>query len=267
LPSRRKYRVAREADSKEKAVIAVLPYCGAAPLPGELLTRFNPDPVLIAALILAMTLQLWRVKALSFPRRAAAIAGWLAAAIALMSPLCALSVALFSARVAQHMMLILIAAPLIALGMPVQTRRAGWPLWISTLIFFLGLWFWHMPRPYGATFSSVAVYWCMHLSLFGGAIWLWRELLQESPANTAQAFVAGALTSVQMGLLGAVLSLADHSLFPWHLTTTWAWSLTPLEDQQLGGVIMWVPGIALFLWVAVRSLARLWSSFEGARAA
>jgi putative membrane protein len=248
-------------------MIAELPYCGAAPFPGELWTRFNPDPVLIAAFVILMSLQLWQVRALPRPRRAAVVAGWLAAAIALMSPLCALSVALFSARVGQHMILVLIAAPLIALGMPMQTRHAGWPLWVSTLIFFLALWFWHMPGPYGATFSSVAVYWCMHLSLFGGAIWLWRELLHHSPANTAAAFFAGAVTSMQMGLLGAVLSLADHALFRWHLTTTWAWGLAPLEDQQLGGVIMWVPGIALFLWVAVRSLARLWSSLEGTRAA
>lgn len=248
-------------------MIAELPYCGAPPLPDELLTRFNLDPVLVAAFVVAISWQLWRIRTLSRARRAAVVAGWLAAAIALMSPLCALSVALFSARVGQHMILILIAAPLIALGMPMQTRRAGWPLWVSTLIFFLALWFWHMPRPYGATFSSVAVYWCMHLSLFSGAIWLWRELLHHSPAYTAAAFIAGALTSMQMGLLGAVLSLADHALFHWHLTTTWAWGLTPLEDQQLGGVIMWVPGIALFLWVAVRSLARLWSSLEGVRAA
>jgi cytochrome c oxidase assembly factor CtaG len=50
-----------------------------------------------------------------------------------------------------------------------------------------------------------------------------------------------------MGLLGAVLCLAGHPLFSWHLLTTFAWNMTPLEDQELGGVIMWVPGIALFL--------------------
>jgi putative membrane protein len=41
--------------------------------------------------------------------------------------------------------------------------------------------------------------------------------------------------------------------------------MTPLEDQQLGGALMWVPGIALFLWVAVRSVSRVWASLEGAR--
>jgi putative membrane protein len=248
-------------------VITALPYCGAAPVPGELLTRFNPDPVLLAALILAMSLQLWQGAKLPRRRRLMTLLGWLVAAIAFMSPLCALSVALFSARVGQHMILVLIAAPLIALGMPTNAHRASWPLWLSALLFFLSLWFWHMPLPYQATFGSVGVYWSMHLCLFGSAIFLWSELLHHSRAQMAEAFIAVALTSMQMGLLGAILSLADHALFRWHLNTAWGWGLTPLEDQQLGGVIMWVPGIALFLWIAVRSVARLWASLDGVRAA
>jgi putative membrane protein len=246
---------------------AALPYCGATPLPGDLLTRFNLDPALIAALILAATLQWRQAGTLSPRRRVTAILGWMIAAIAFMSPLCALSVALFAARVGQHMILVLIAAPLIALGMPVGTRRAGWPVWASTFAFFSSLWFWHMPIPYEATFESVSVYWCMHLCLFGSALWLWSELLHPPRAHMADAFIAGALTSMHMGLLGAILTLADHALFRWHWRTTLAWGLTPLEDQQLGGVIMWVPGIALFLWVAVRSVVRLWTSLEGVKSA
>jgi putative membrane protein len=107
----------------------------------------------------------------------------------------------------------------------------------------------------------------MHLCLFGSAIWLWSELLHHAHSGTVAAIAAGALTSIQMGLLGALLSLADHAFFGRHFLSTAAWGLTPLEDQQLGGIIMWVPGIALFLGVAVRSLARLWASLDGARAA
>jgi putative membrane protein len=248
-----------------------LPYCGTAPSPGELLSRFNFDPVLIAALGIVVCLQLWCTRQATRQQRASGLFGWAIAAAALLSPLCALSVALLSARIGQHMILVLIAAPLIALGMPrtgapVGQSRRGWPLWMAAVLFFFALWFWHMPWPYEATFSSVAVYWSMHITLFGSAIWLWRELLHHPATRTTEALLAGALTSIQMGLLGATLSLAGHALFRWHLITTWAFGLSPLEDQQLGGVIMWVPGIALFLWVAVRSLARLWSSLE-ARAA
>jgi putative membrane protein len=244
-----------------------LPYCGAAPLPGDLLARFNVDPIVISALILAAAFQLWRARPSPSGRLASVVSGWVVAAGAFLSPLCALSVALFSARVAQHMILVLIAAPLIALGMPMRRREASWPLGASALGFFLALWFWHMPLPYEASFGSVLLYWCMHLCLFGSAIWLWSELLHHPRSGAVAAIAVGALTSMQMGLLGALLSLADHALFSQHFLSTAVWGLTPLEDQQLGGIIMWVPGIGLFLGVAIRSLVRLWTSLEGARAA
>ena len=57
---------------------------------------------------------------------------------------------------------------------------------------------------------------------------------------------AGTLTFVHMGLLGAVLTLADRPLFTRHLVSSYSWGLSPLQDQQLGGSLMWVPGIGLF---------------------
>lgn len=244
----------------------VLPYCGLPPVPGELLNRFNIDPTLILVLTLLAAAQICFV---SRPHhRCFGAGGWLIATAALVSPLCALSVSLFSARVAQHMILILLAAPLIAGGWPRAARHAGTKgLWGSAAAFFVALWFWHMPVPYDTTFSSTTVYWSMHLSLFGSAVLLWRQLLHHAPEKTVEVLAAGALTSMQMGLLGAVLTFAGHPLFLWHMTTTEAWGLTPLHDQQLGGVFMWVPGIALFLWAAVRSLSRLWSALERARPA
>jgi putative membrane protein len=199
--------------------------------------------------------------------RRLAVAGWSVAAIALMSPLCALSVALFSARIGQHMVLVLVAAPLIGFGLPFGESPREWKLWAWTTVFFAALWFWHMPIPYEATFRSDAVYWAMHATLFGSAIFLWRGLIHHPRGDTVQALGAGASTFVHMGLLGAILAMADRPLFAWHLTTTEAWGLTPLQDQQLGGALMWVPGIALFLWIALRSTRRLWGSLEKERAA
>jgi putative membrane protein len=235
-------------------------------LPGTLLERFNTDPLLACALLLLAFAQIsW----LQRPReRVYAALGWGVAAAALMSPLCALSVALFSARITQHMILVLLAAPLIALGWPAPLQGTGRSsLWSAAIAFFAALWFWHMPLPYDATFSSTGVYWSMHITLFGSAVLLWRELLQQSAGHTADVLAAGALTSMQMGLLGAVLALAGRPLFFWHLTTTAAWKLTPLQDQQLGGTIMWVPGILLFLWAAMRSLQRLRVALDRADAA
>ncbi len=251
-------------------MIERLPYCGLPPVPGELLTRFNLDPVLILALL---TLGIGHFARVDTPRaRLAAACGWTLTAAALISPLCALSVALFSARVAQHMILVLLAAPLIAYAWPLRKPvesfghklgRSSGMLWASAAVFFIALWFWHMPAPYDATFSSTAVYWLMHVTLFGSAVVLWRELLHHRPDRTADVLTVGALTSMQMGMLGAVLTFAGHPLYFWHLLTlTTVWGLTPLQDQQLGGVFMWVPGILLFLWAALRSLGRLWNVLE-----
>jgi putative membrane protein len=241
---------------------ATLPYCGASPLPGTLLERFNLDPVLILVLALAAGWHLLWLRAR--PARWQALCAWTSIAVALISPLCALSVALFSARIAQHMLLLLTAAPLLGLTLPAPRaagRRAQ--IWLSGLFFLLALWFWHLPAPYQWTFESTSVYWLMHITLFGSDLLLWRGLLSSGRAHTADALVVAVMTSMQMGLLGAVLATASHPLFFTHFTTTQVWGMTPLEDQQLGGVIMWVPGIALFLWATLRGLGALRAQVGG----
>jgi putative membrane protein len=252
-------------------VTVQVPYCGTAPLPGALLGRFNLDPVLIAALVLFCACQWWVIQRRAVGARQHqmfALGGWLVAAGAFLSPLCALSVALFSARIAQHMILILVAAPMIAMGLPPgRTNERSWRLWVSATAVFFALWYWHMPIPYDATFTSVPIYWCMHITLFGSSIFLWRSLLDHPSHWTGQVLTAGSLTFLHMGLLGAILTFAARPLFLWHLTTTQVWGLTPLQDQQLGGSLMWVPGIAFFLWSTLLSLSRLWRSLERARPA
>jgi len=233
-------------------------YCGVPPVPGELTARFNGDPFLIGALVVVAGIHYLACRRAGRPV-IAALTGWAIAAGALLSPLCALSVALFSARIGQHMILLLVAAPLLATALP---RPSGRGLWPATAAFFAALWFWHMPAPYDATLASTPVYWAMHVSLFGTGVWLWRELLGSPRARTLQALAAGTISSVQMGMLGAVLALASHPMFTAHLFTSQAWGLTPLADQQLGGVLMWVPGIALFLGVSLRSFEQLWHTLE-----
>jgi putative membrane protein len=245
-------------------VSARLPYCGAPPVPGDLWHRFNLDPVLIGALIILLVLHL-RALRTEPGGRLPAVAGWLIAAAALISPLCALSVSLFSARIAQHMVLLLVAAPLIAMAWPrSMAPRRAWSLWASAAFFFVALWFWHMPVPYDATFQSSIIYWSMHITLFGSGILLWRELLQHRDSHTLDALAVALLSSLQMGLLGAVLTFASRPLYLSHLATAGLWGYMPLEDQQLGGVLMWVPGVLLFLWAGVRSLRRLWMALETA---
>ncbi len=255
------------------------PYCGAPAAPDALWSRWNLDPILLAALVAlaglyalgAMRLERRARGAglggLSHREQAAFYVGWTLAAVALVSPLCALSVSLFSARVGQHMLLVLVAAPLVAIGRPfaalaILVARSDDPgpspsprtsPLIASACFAALLWFWHAPGPYAATFSSSIVYWSMHISLFGAALWLWGGI-DRTLAGSMRVVGAGVISSVQMGFLGVLITLAPRAVYTPHALTTAAWGLTPLQDQQLGGAIMWIPGCLIFLMVSMLAL-------------
>jgi putative membrane protein len=258
-----------------------VPYCGLPPAPSAVWQRWNLDPMLIGALLVILGAYLFAARQAGRHdrsgialRRACFVAGWLVAAVAVISPLCALSVSLFSARVGQHMILELIAAPLVLLGTPgavyahLAPAAAGWLArrrltractsapGAATLFTSL-LWFWHAPGPYDATFRSVSVYWLMHVSLFGSALLRWSVVLDRDARGAIAALAVAVFTTVQMTFLGALVTIAPHSLYRAHAATTAAWGLTPLTDQQLGGLIMWVPACTVFVGVSVMTLARL----------
>jgi len=127
------------------------------------------------------------------------------------------------------------------------------------------MWFWHAPVPYEATFHGAAVYWTMHLTLLGAAFWLWSALLFHHSSGSFWALAAGLGASLQMALLGALLTLASRAFYAPHALTTQAWGLTPLQDQQVGGAILWVPGGAIFVLVAMRTLLALFTEPPAAR--
>jgi putative membrane protein len=241
-------------------MVQAIAYCGTPPDPATLATRFNLDPILIGALATGALVHIAWCGSRGH-HGYVPLTGWLVAATALMSPLCALSVSLFSARIAQHMILLLIAAPMIAGGLPAPARTSH-AVWAPTLFFLVALWAWHMPLPYDATLRSIPIYWAMHLSLFGAAVWLWRDLIGHDVRGAPAALAAGLVTSFQMSLLGAILTLGNRAWFSVHYLTTQSWGLSPLADQQLGGAIMWVPGFSLFLWVALRSARLVWRAME-----
>ncbi|MGE0805623.1 MAG: cytochrome c oxidase assembly protein [Burkholderiaceae bacterium] len=264
----------------------ILPYCGSAPSPGELAMRWNFDPLLLALLSTTLVAYLagaWRLRHVhrsaargadtpSTAQQGCFIAGWSIAALALVSPLCALSVALFSARVAQHLLLMLVAAPLVMLGRPAAMFAAlglmhGFPrganLAAAWLAFTLLLWGWHTPGPYQASFGSDAAYWAMHLSLFASACLLWGALFARGARSMPAAMWAGVASGMQMGLLGALLTFAPRALYPVHELSAIAWGLSALEDQQLGGLLMWVPGGLLMLVAAMIALGIALRDDEG----
>lgn len=237
----------------------MVPYCGVAPVPGQLWFRWNLDPLLIASLAVVSWVH---IRSLQERDRPIAATGWAIVALAFMSPICPLSVALFSARITQHMVLMLVAAPLIGRFLP--KGRWAHSIWWSVAAFTASIWAWHMPVPYEATLHSTPIYWSMHLTLLGSAIWLWRDLLNHRSDETLTVISAGLFACVQMGMLGAVLTFSAHPWFAWYATTTQPWGLTQLEDQQLGGVIMWVPSGVIFLAAASRSVLLMHNWLERA---
>ena len=223
-------------------------YCGPAPDPGVIWTRWNLDPPLLAGLAM-LALVLGRSRA-----GAAAVA---VLVLAFVSPLCALSAALFSARVVHHLLLVAVSAPLIALAWPARLSRATTPMFvIATGV----LWAWHLPQAYDAAMANKGLYWVMQATLLGSATAFWRAVLAPGqPTGQAGLTILGAY--MQMGLLGALLTFAPEPLYAIHWQAPLAWGFTPLADQQLGGIIMWVPaGIpyaALGALVALRGWRRL----------
>ncbi len=221
-------------------------YCGPAAVPDDLWLRWNPDPLLLTALAL---LALWIARGRCANVRAGAGAVVLMLVI-FVSPLCALASALFSARVLHHVLLVAAVAPLLALAFP-QRRAGRLPLGLVVAANALILWLWHAPEPYTWGLASVPAYWLMQLSLLGSAWWMWRAIL-ALPLPSGTALVALAVTIGQMGLLGALLVFAPVPLYAVHLGSTAAWGLTPLADQQLAGLLMWVPAMLPYLAVGLR---------------
>src|ERR1700753_3780600 len=130
------------------------PYCGAPATPDDFWSRWNLDPALLTALALGVALYFAIDRHASPARRAAFLTGWVVGSLARVSPLCALSVSLFSARVGQHMILTSLVAPLVALGIGRRPAPTGRGPVLAATAFAVALWLWHSPAPYLGTFTS-----------------------------------------------------------------------------------------------------------------
>ena len=207
--------------------------------------------------------------------------GWLALFIALVSPVHAWGQVLFSAHMTQHEILMLVAAPLLVLGRPLVTFLWALPLrgsrslgnlakisWLNSLwrtftiplvawfVHAIALWVWHVPILFEAVLHHEWVHTAQHLSFFISALLFWWALI-HGPQG-AMGYGAAVLylftTSIHSGVLGALITVAGSVWYPSYVGLTSSWGLTPLEDQQLGGLIMWIPaglvyviaGLALF---------------------
>jgi cytochrome c oxidase assembly factor CtaG len=208
-------------------------------------------------------------------RYAAFTAGIVTLFSALISPFDTLDDQLFSAHMVQHLVLLMIAPPLLILGrpalacfwaFPLPGRRAIGRVWIRSglkhavdlvmspifvwLLCSAALWFWHLPGPYGWALGSESVHAFEHVCFFLTSLMFWSLVLEplgRRRMDYGSTLLFVATFGVQTGLLGALLTFAGRPLYAAHLSTTAAWGLTPLEDQQLAGLIMWIPASLIHL--------------------
>jgi putative membrane protein len=216
-------------------------------------------------------------------RHASFFAGWATLFLALTSPIHELGEQLFSAHMLQHEILILISAPLISASHPGATllwafaprhrsEIGGWvqriensrPAELLTaplnawILEAAALWLWHIPFLYQATLQSDWVHAAQHISFLATAVLFWSALY--GVGRSAMSYGAATLyvfgTAVHCSALGALLTFSQVLWYPAYAGTTSAWGLTPLEDQQLGGAIMWVPSGVVFIGVAMALMGK-----------
>ena len=248
------------------------------------------EPWVIACLLVSAALyavgvaRLWRRAGAGrgvHRRRALAFAaGWLATVAALVSPLDALGAHLFSAHMLQHEALMVVAAPLFVLGRPLAAfawalpppwrrgighffHRPGWrgPWLVVTaplaawLVHAAVLWLWHMPAAFEAALASEAVHALQHTSfLLAALLYWWSVIGHERQRGAAMASLF--TTMIHTGALGALLTLSPVAWYSTYATRTLAFGLDPLEDQQLGGLIMWIPAGAAYVVCGLATVAR-----------
>ena len=265
----------------------VLAHAGRTIAPHDLWVAWSFDPLLLGTLILAgwayarggsafrRNTEVWRSRCFA--------AALVVLAFAVLSPLDALAHALASAHMVQHVLILLVAAPLLALsapwarvirGMPARLRRVSRKLsgrlhasaWLRTLrlptviwtAHVAVIWTWHASVPYDAALRHDLVHMLEHASFFITGVLFWtvvvggRHPRSVSHGHGILLLFAMAMQSV---FLSALLTFAETPWYRSYTASTKVWGLDPLADQQLAGVIMWVPAGAVYLLAALALLA------------
>ena len=213
-----------------------------------------------------------------FRRSVSAVLGVTAALLALVGPIPALSAQLLWVHMVQHLLLIIVAAPLLGacspvtmvrIGLPAPARhrlarlthglrrlerRSGGPprLILATGVHILALWLWHTPPVYDAAVASPLLHLLEHASFLGTGVWFWSAVHTTARRDAARQGVATICLGtmiVQGGVLGALIAFAPGSLFS---TYTGALGFSAVEDQQFAGALMWVVPGFVYATFAIR---------------
>jgi cytochrome c oxidase assembly factor CtaG len=191
-------------------------------------------------------------------------------AAAVISPLHQAGESSFALHMLEHELLMLIAAPLLVLAKPLETMLWALPAaarkavghWVrsaalqSTWQFFSGavaatllqaaaLWLWHAPALFELALAHDSWHIAQHLSFLISALLFWSAMLHTRPARGGRALAVLCLfaTSIISGALGALMAFAQSPWYAGYIAMGLTpFGLSPIEDQQLAGLLMWIPG-------------------------
>jgi cytochrome c oxidase assembly factor CtaG len=275
------------------ALVAVAAGVSAAPAHGidqhEAAWTFDPwivtPLVFFGVLYVAGLVRLWHrgrhVSRLSW-RILVGAAGWLSLAGALLSPLHELGERLFTFHMIEHEIVMAISAPLLVAarpfamvlwGLPAGLRRRAVPAtassalraiwrWLTegthaTVLHAIAIWGWHVPSLFDAAVSNVTLHRLQHLSFFVTAVWFWWSVFWRSGRGVATWHLFA--TMMHTAVLGALMALAPRVLYTVQTQAAAMWGMTPLDDQQLAGIVMWIPAGTIYAGAAL-VMAALWIS-------
>jgi putative membrane protein len=209
-------------------------------------------------------------------------AGLLSLGLGLLSPLAWVSQILFSAHMTQHELLMLVSAPLLVFGRPLQAcfwafspRRREWlaglarsgmapTAWHALTgaaaacgLHALALWAWHVPAFFEAALRSEAIHALQHASFVLTAALFWWGVVEGryGRAGYGVGVLYVFLTAVHSSVLGALMTIAPSAWYPSYAVTSARWQIDALHDQQLAGLVMWVPSGVVWIVLGLALLA------------
>ena len=185
---------------------------------------------------------------------------------------------LFSAHMVQHLILTLLFPPLFLYGLPAHVVRPFLqPRWVRALgewmtkpvpaaaIFTVPIVLWHMPVFYEAAMRHHPLHIVQHLVFLATSVVMWWPVLSPVPELPRASYPGQLLylflLGIPMSIVGAMITLANDPLYPFYVAAPRLWGLSAIDDQQIGGLIMWVPG-GLVFWIAMTVVWFRWGMRE-----
>jgi putative membrane protein len=182
---------------------------------------------------------------------------------------------LFSVHMVQHLVLTLVFPPLLLAGIPawlirpLAVRRGVYPIarvlsrpWVAALLFSGSIIVWHFQGPYDLMMRDHEVHIVTHLMFMVTATIMWWPVMSPLPELPRLSPLPGILylflICIPMQLVGAFLTFANDVLYPWYASAPRTGGLSPVDDQRLGGLLMWIPG-NLWVFGAIAVLFFRWS--------